>query len=98
MSSVVKETQIAMLGRNVRLPCPVEGNPPPLLLWTKDGRNINAGWSRYRVLPHGLKIKNVEARDGGVYVCQAANGFGSVSLNFSLEVIGKGRTRPNTLT
>ncbi|KAK3564691.1 hypothetical protein QTP86_024806 [Hemibagrus guttatus] len=87
VSGVVEEKQTAQLGRNVRLPCPVEGNPPPLLLWTKDGRNVNAGWSRYRVLHHGLKIKNVEAKDAGVYVCQAANGFGSVSLNFTLTVI-----------
>ncbi|KAF4094133.1 hypothetical protein AMELA_G00009660, partial [Ameiurus melas] len=87
VSSVVEEKQIAQVGRNIRLPCPVEGNPPPLLLWTKDGRNVNAGWSRYRVLPHGLKIKNVEAKDAGVYLCQAANGFGSVSLNFTLAVI-----------
>ncbi|KAF7706950.1 hypothetical protein HF521_018168 [Silurus meridionalis] len=87
VSGVVEEMQIAQLGRNIRLPCPVEGNPPPLLVWTKDGRHVNAGWSRYRVLTHGLKIKNVEAKDAGVYVCQAANGFGSVSLNFTLTVI-----------
>lgn len=89
MSGVVEEKQTAQLGRNVRLQCPVKGNPSPLLLWIKDGRNVNAGWSRYRVLPHGLKIKNVEAKDAGVYVCQAANGFGSVSLNFTLTVMGK---------
>lgn len=89
VSSVVEEMQIAQLGRNVRLPCPIEGDPPPLLLWKKDGRNINAGWGRYRIWHRGLKIKNVEAKDAGVYVCQAANGFGSVSLNFTLTVIGK---------
>ncbi|XP_027019402.2 fibroblast growth factor receptor-like 1b [Tachysurus fulvidraco] len=87
VSGVVEEKQTAQLGRNVRLQCPVKGNPSPLLLWIKDGRNVNAGWTRYRVLPHGLKIKNVEAKDAGVYVCQAANGFGSVSLNFTLTVM-----------
>lgn len=85
-SSMVEEQHTAQLGQSVRLPCPAKGNPPPLLNWMKDGRNVNSAWSRFRILKHGLKIKTVEFKDAGVYVCQAANGFGSISLNFSLVV------------
>lgn len=80
---------MARLGRTVRLQCPVEGDPPPLTMWAKDGRTIHGGWSRFRVLPQGLKVKAVEAGDAGVYVCKATNGFGSLSLNYTLVVAGQ---------
>ncbi|XP_049340240.1 fibroblast growth factor receptor-like 1b [Astyanax mexicanus] len=85
----VEEKQTARLGRTVRLPCPVEGDPPPLWHWLKDGRTVNPGWSRFRILrgSHSLKIKEVEAEDAGLYICRAINGFGSVTLNFTLVVI-----------
>ncbi|XP_036403744.1 fibroblast growth factor receptor-like 1b [Megalops cyprinoides] len=87
ISRPVEERQTVKLGRTVRLSCPVEGDPPPLVLWVKDGRNVNPGWSRYRVLKQGLKIKEVEMEDAGVYVCRGTNGFGSVSINYTLIVI-----------
>ncbi|KAK2891035.1 hypothetical protein Q8A67_013678 [Cirrhinus molitorella] len=87
VSRQVEDRQTAKLGRTVRLPCPVEGDPPPLVLWVKDGRNVNPGWSRYKVLKQSLKIKEVELEDAGVYICRVTNGFGSLALNFTLIVI-----------
>ncbi|XP_018588841.2 fibroblast growth factor receptor-like 1b [Scleropages formosus] len=87
VSRPVEERQMARLGQMVRLPCPVEGDPPPLVLWVKDGRNVNRGWGHYRVLKNGLKIKHVELEDAGVYVCRATNGFGSIALNYTLVVV-----------
>lgn len=89
MADKVAPRQVARLGRTVRLQCPVEGDPPPLTMWTKDGRTIHGGWSRFRVLPQGLKVKAVEAEDAGVYVCKATNGFGSLSVNYTLIVMGQ---------
>uniref|UniRef100_A0A8C9Q7N7 Fibroblast growth factor receptor-like 1 n=1 Tax=Spermophilus dauricus TaxID=99837 RepID=A0A8C9Q7N7_SPEDA len=77
MADKVVPRQVARLGRTVRLQCPVEGDPPPLTI----------GWSRFRVLPQGLKVKEVEAEDAGVYVCKATNGFGSLSVNYTLIVM-----------
>ncbi|KAI4887616.1 hypothetical protein NFI96_024177 [Prochilodus magdalenae] len=90
VSGWVEEKQTARLGRTIRLPCPVVGDPQPLWHWTKNGRTVNPGWSRFRVLreSHSLKIKEVEEGDAGVYVCRAINGFGSVTLNFTLVVVG----------
>lgn len=89
VSRKVEDRQTAKLGHTVRLPCPVEGDPPPLVLWVKDGRNVNTGWSRYKVLRKSLKIKEVELEDAGEYICRVTNGFGSLALNFTLIVIGK---------
>ncbi|KAI4819404.1 hypothetical protein KUCAC02_004651 [Chaenocephalus aceratus] len=71
---------------------PRGGDPPPLIMWTKDGRNIHSGWTRFRVLQHGLRIKEVEPEDAGTYICKATNGFGSVNINYTLIVIGKWKT------
>uniref|UniRef100_A0AAY4DYZ9 Fibroblast growth factor receptor-like 1 n=1 Tax=Denticeps clupeoides TaxID=299321 RepID=A0AAY4DYZ9_9TELE len=87
VSQQVEERQTARLGRTVRLPCPVDADPAPLFLWVKDGRNVNRAYSRYRVLKTGLKIKEVEMEDAGVYICRVTNGFGSVALNYTLIVI-----------
>ncbi|XP_075868444.1 fibroblast growth factor receptor-like 1a [Nelusetta ayraudi] len=93
VSERVAHRQSARLGRTVKLPCPVEGDPPPLIMWTKDGRNIHSGWSRFRVLQHGLRVKEVETEDAGTYVCKATNGFGSVNVNYTLIVIDDSSSR-----
>nr|XP_023655828.1 fibroblast growth factor receptor-like 1 [Paramormyrops kingsleyae] len=87
VSEQVAHRQTVRIGRTMKLPCPVEGDPPPLIMWTKDGRNIHSGWTRFRVLRQGLKIKEVEAEDAGTFVCKATNGFGSVNINYTLIVI-----------
>ncbi|CAL9686508.1 unnamed protein product [Knipowitschia caucasica] len=87
VSTKVTHRQSARLGSAIKLNCPVEGDPPPLIMWTKDGRNIHSGWVRFRFLRMGLKIKEVEADDAGSYICKATNGFGSVNINYTLIVI-----------
>ncbi|KAM6916971.1 fibroblast growth factor receptor-like 1 [Lycodopsis pacificus] len=87
VSEKIAHRQMARLGSAIKLPCPVEGDPPPLIMWTKDGRNIHSGWIRFRILRMGLKIKEVEADDTGTYICKATNGFGSVNINYTLIVI-----------
>ncbi|XP_072353659.1 fibroblast growth factor receptor-like 1a isoform X1 [Scyliorhinus torazame] len=92
ISARVINRQTVRLGRTIKLPCPVEGDPPPLTMWTKDGRTIHSGWTRFRVLRQGLKIKEVEAEDAGTYICKATNGFGSINLNYTLIVINDSST------
>uniref|UniRef100_A0A3Q4H9X6 Fibroblast growth factor receptor-like 1 n=1 Tax=Neolamprologus brichardi TaxID=32507 RepID=A0A3Q4H9X6_NEOBR len=95
VSERVNHRQSARLGRTVKLACPVEGDPPPLIMWTKDGRNIHRGWTRFRVSQHALRIKEVEMDDAGTYICKATNGFGSVNVNYTLIVIVRPRfTQP----
>lgn len=89
VSERVNHRQSARLGRTVKLSCPVESDPPPLIMWTKDGRNIHSGWTRFKVLQAALRIKEVETDDAGTYICKATNGFGSVNVNYTLIVIGR---------
>uniref|UniRef100_A0A8C7ZFJ7 Fibroblast growth factor receptor-like 1 n=1 Tax=Oryzias sinensis TaxID=183150 RepID=A0A8C7ZFJ7_9TELE len=91
VSERVNHRQSARLGRTVKLPCPVESDPPPLIMWTKDGRNIHSGWTRFKVLQAALRIKEVETDDAGTYICKATNGFGSVNVNYTLIVIVRPR-------
>ncbi|XP_012696772.2 LOW QUALITY PROTEIN: fibroblast growth factor receptor-like 1a [Clupea harengus] len=83
----VVQRQTVHVGRTLKLLCPVEGDPPPLIMWTKDGRNIHSGWVRFRVLQQALKIKELEAEDAGTFICKATNGFGSININYTLIVI-----------
>ncbi|CAJ1059015.1 fibroblast growth factor receptor-like 1a [Xyrichtys novacula] len=93
VSERVAHRQSIRLGRTMKLPCPVEGDPPPLIMWTKDGRNIHSGWTRFRVQQHALRIKEVETDDAGTYICKATNGFGSVNINYTLIVIDDSSSR-----
>lgn len=36
-----------------------------------------------------LRIKEIEVENAGKYVCKATNGFGSISVNYTLVVVGK---------
>ena len=94
MAEHVSHRQSVRLGRTMKLACPVQSDPPPLIMWTKDGRNIHSGWTRFRVLQHALRIKEVEAEDAGTFVCKATNGFGSVNINYTLIVIGESGDAP----
>ncbi|XP_063733175.1 fibroblast growth factor receptor-like 1a [Eleginops maclovinus] len=98
VSERVAHRQSVRLGRTMKLPCPVESDPPPLIMWTKDGRNIHSGWTRFRVLQHGLRIKEVEPEDAGTYICKATNGFGSVNINYTLIVIDDSSSRGGAAT
>lgn len=89
VSEKVNPRQSVRLGRTAKLPCPVEGDPLPIMIWSKDGRNINGGWTRFKVLQHSLRIKEVETDDAGTYICRAINGFGSANINYTLIVIGR---------
>ncbi|KAF7228569.1 fibroblast growth factor receptor-like 1a isoform X2 [Nothobranchius furzeri] len=98
VSERVTHRQSVRAGRTAKLPCPVEGDPPPLMMWTKDERNIHSGWTRFRVLQHALRIKEVETDDAGTYICKATNGFGSVNVNYTLIVIDDSRSRNGATT
>ncbi|CAD6189244.1 unnamed protein product [Caenorhabditis auriculariae] len=75
------------------LPCEVEGNPPPVVTWTKDGRPISS-LEHAQVLSEGQQFKIVHAQPGvhrGSYLCQAKNDVGSTEISFDVDVI----TRPS---
>lgn len=85
---IEKQHQKTPVGSTVRLRCPVIAHPPALTMWQKDGETINNIWERFKVKEAGLRIENVVKEDSGQYICRGTNGFGTVSINFTLRVIG----------
>ena len=82
----VEVRQVHRAGTNVRLQCPAQGDPAPILDWEKDGEAIHAGWERFKVGHSALRIKSLAEDDSGKYTCKATNGFGSAELEYWLYV------------
>ena len=72
----------------IKLICPIEGRPTPLMDWRKDGAAIEEYlWPRFKVNRRNLKIRDAELSDSGQYVCRGVNGFGSAEIVINLIVI-----------
>ena len=81
---------VVRLGTNARIPCPMSGQPAPLINWSKGGESINSySWERFGTSRKSLKIANVQKEDSGQYTCKGTNGFGSEEVTVNLVVIGK---------
>ena len=69
-------------GQDVVFSCSVDGNPSPVVTWTKNGEELNVtANSRINVLStnnnHSLIITNVNRSDAGQYTCVASNSVSS---------------------
>ena len=78
--------RVLRAGVNLRLVCPVESSPPPIVTWSKDGLEVHLGWERYRVHGGVLRVRNVDVNDSGVYDCHATNGFGSIDVRYLVYI------------
>ncbi|XP_048515729.1 titin isoform X3 [Athalia rosae] len=86
-------------GQTARFECIVQAEPPPNILWSKDGRIIeNSGNNeiQYRNGVCRLSIPRAYPEDAGGYSCTATNSLGSTSTSASLLVPGNRRSLYNT--
>ncbi|KFM73649.1 Peroxidasin, partial [Stegodyphus mimosarum] len=69
--------QEAIEGNDVELLCQVEGSPPPLLSWSREGNFITSG-GKVKLLKNSsvLSIERVNKQDEGIYTCHAENAAG----------------------
>ncbi|XP_036381741.1 roundabout homolog 1 isoform X2 [Megalops cyprinoides] len=75
----------ARIGDSVRFLCEAQGDPMPLVQWTREQGSLPHG--RYEVNPgHSLEIHYVTAQDTGRYTCTAVNEVGVSSASASLVV------------
>ncbi|XP_053089215.1 ADAMTS-like protein 1 isoform X5 [Pangasianodon hypophthalmus] len=73
----------------VELKCEVQGNPKPVMVWTKEGMELKNG-SRVGLMPDSsLYIEVPKETDFGFYTCRATNHLGSTSLSFHVQKAGK---------
>ncbi|XP_014664084.1 PREDICTED: fibroblast growth factor receptor-like 1 [Priapulus caudatus] len=79
----------ARVGDTKKLPCPVEGSTP-FITWQKNGEQVNpVTWGkRFKIIHQGLRIKDIVPEDAGRYLCKAVNGFGTLTINVTLAVLG----------
>ncbi|CAJ0583273.1 unnamed protein product, partial [Mesorhabditis spiculigera] len=71
------------------LPCEVEGEPNPKIVWHKDGKPVST--STNLILNDGqqFKIAKASLNDKGSYACQAKNKVGEAEITFDVDVITK---------
>ncbi|KAG8244748.1 Roundabout 1 [Homalodisca vitripennis] len=71
--------------QSVQLQCRVGGDPPPKILWRRDDGDMPVG--RAQILDDkSLSIEHVTLDDEGIYICDADNLVGSISVRTSLTV------------
>ena len=81
-------TVVVSSGSDVRLVCPVTGEPQPIVEWSKDGEVVDYTWTRINTNKNYLKLRAAQPGDTGVWNCRGVNGFGSVNVRIELIVTG----------
>ncbi|XP_024082908.1 peroxidasin homolog, partial [Cimex lectularius] len=77
---------VATIGTSVEMPCRAQGDPQPVISWSKNDQPLNSD-SKHRVHPSGhLRIYNLSNNDSGLYVCKAVNTFGEKSVSATLTL------------
>ncbi|XP_048238836.1 basement membrane-specific heparan sulfate proteoglycan core protein-like isoform X2 [Haliotis rufescens] len=81
--SVPQDINTAALGGPASLSCDAQGYPNPSVTWTKQEGDL----PREHTITDGeLKIPRVREEDGGTYMCQAANRYGTAQIPVVLIV------------
>ena len=69
-------------GKEVVLSCDADGNPVPIISWTRDGSLVNtSGRFSFSADKKQLTITNVKRTDSGKYRCVASNKLGNDTSN-----------------
>ncbi|XP_068622932.1 hemicentin-1-like [Battus philenor] len=70
----------------VVLNCSAVGNPPPIVVWTKDGRPVAYSKNLYVKDENRLAIENATVFHSGTYSCNASSGLGFASRTYTVNV------------
>ncbi|GFY39543.1 fibroblast growth factor receptor 4 [Trichonephila inaurata madagascariensis] len=91
------ETEVkAKIGSKIYLNCPAVGYPEPKIVWHKDGSPVFEMKDTY-FQDWSLTKANIAESDEGLYTCIISNSEGSISYNFTVEVV-KDIPRPPVFT
>ena len=75
----------------ITIKCPASGVPPPIILWYKDGQELDVLEDRnldIRVGGTELVIRRADIVDSGQYMCVATNPAGEAADTYQLNVQG----------
>ncbi|CAH2055916.1 unnamed protein product, partial [Iphiclides podalirius] len=76
----------AEVGKRIVFSCEATGNPPPIVVWTKESGPVHFSDNTYLTDTDVLVIENATIYDSGLYNCNATSPLGSVGRNYSLQV------------
>ncbi|XP_028269954.1 hemicentin-1 isoform X2 [Parambassis ranga] len=75
------------IGQDAVLPCEVEGDSSPAVIWRKDGFPVPKDNNRYTMLSEGsLRVHGAQLNDAGRYYCTVSNQAGSDHRGMDLRV------------
>ncbi|XP_064793489.1 hemicentin-1-like [Oncorhynchus masou masou] len=78
----------AHIRQDAVLPCEVEGETSPRVMWRKNGIPIDPDNNKYTMLSEGsLRVKAVQLSDAGRYYCTVSNQAGSDHSGMDLRVL-----------
>ncbi|KAM4616042.1 hemicentin-1 [Polymixia lowei] len=76
----------AHVGQDAVLPCEVEGEVSPTVMWRKDGFPLIHDNNKYMLSEGSLRIQGVQLSDAGRYYCTVSNQAGSDHRGMDLRV------------
>nr|XP_022322237.1 hemicentin-1-like isoform X1 [Crassostrea virginica] len=76
----------AVLGDDIHLPCSVEGDPPPTIIWQKGTSILSSGADHYIMENGTLLLRRTDERDSGMYICIARNNAGTAMAQIFLRM------------
>lgn len=82
-------------GQSARFECIVQAEPPPNILWSKDGRILENSPKTQILFRNGvcrLAVANATSVDAGTYICTATNRAGTTATTATLLVPGERKT------
>ena len=80
------EDMTVTTGQNVKMVCNVSGDPEPQIIWRREDGNLPP--ERSVQDKNSFAISQVVPQDEGVYICEAHNIVGTLTVSASLSVHG----------
>ncbi|XP_039476218.1 hemicentin-1 [Oreochromis aureus] len=75
------------IGQDAVLPCEVEGDSSPVVMWRKDGFPVRQDNNKYTILSEGsLRVHAAQLNNAGRYYCTVSNQAGSDHRGVDLRV------------
>lgn len=88
--TIAPKTVTASTGDSqITLRCHAEGNPEPVITWSRNGVVLGLSTRHYLERSGSLIIRPVQAEDYGTYRCGAENKYGRISAEAEVILNGK---------
>ena len=88
LSTSTPITQTLPLLATAQFVCFVEGFPPPVIEWLRDG-DLLPRLRRVEIVGGGLTVSDLRITDNAMYTCRASNPVGMATIDFTLAISGK---------